>query len=54
MYAFLYHNLLNTDVPIWQEILDTFRFGIVFDHSEYLSEEKINCAFAEIVRSHTN
>jgi hypothetical protein len=24
----LYHNLLNTDCPVWQEMLDTFRFSL--------------------------
>ena len=29
IYAFLYHNLLNTDCPVWQEIRDEFRFSLV-------------------------
>lgn len=26
----LYHNLLNTDCPVWQDVLDTFRFSVFF------------------------
>ncbi|NLF15647.1 MAG: hypothetical protein GX595_00090, partial [Lentisphaerae bacterium] len=29
MTALLYHNLLNTDCPIWQDVLETFRFSIL-------------------------
>lgn len=32
VYAFVYHNLLNTDCPIWQEIRDEFRFSLVLSN----------------------
>ena len=31
VYGWLYNNLWNTDTPIWQDLLDTFRFDIAFD-----------------------
>lgn len=29
MACLLYHNLLNTDCPIWQDVLETFRFSVL-------------------------
>jgi hypothetical protein len=26
----IYHNLLNTDCPIWQDVLDTFEYSVLF------------------------
>ena len=35
LYSWIYHNLLNTDAPIWCDVLDTFRFGIVFHNTPF-------------------
>ena len=35
LYSWLYHNLLNTDAPIWCNVLDTFHFGIVFHDTPF-------------------
>ena len=48
LYAWLYNNLLNTDVPIWQDVLEEFRFGIVFDSSEEFTTAKAMRTAAQI------
>jgi hypothetical protein len=39
VYAFVYHNLLNTDCPVWQSILDEFRFSLVLSDSRLSPEQ---------------
>lgn len=39
LYSWLYHNLLNTDTPIWQDVLDDFNFSAVFHNHGFLPEE---------------
>ena len=31
IFGFIYHNVLNTDCPIWQDILHTYRYVCAFD-----------------------
>ncbi len=30
VYGVLYHNLANTDCPIWQDVMETFRYSVYF------------------------
>jgi hypothetical protein len=39
IYAFVYHNLLNTDCAIWQSILDEFRFSLVLSDQRLSPEQ---------------
>jgi hypothetical protein len=39
IYAFVYHNLLNTDCAIWQNILDEFRFSLVLSDKRLSPEQ---------------
>ncbi|MCK5805701.1 MAG: hypothetical protein KAI66_22905 [Lentisphaeria bacterium] len=43
IFGFIYQNLLNTDCPIWQELLHTFRYVCVFE------PDAVGAAFAERV-----
>ena len=44
VYAWLFHNLLNTDCPIWQDVLDEFRFGLVFHPHAFSCETAMQSA----------
>ncbi len=35
VYGQIYHNLLDTDCPIWQEILDTFNYSVFFHDNAF-------------------
>ncbi len=35
IYGQLYHNLLNTDCPVWQDILETFTYSIWFHSGKF-------------------
>jgi len=41
IFGFIYQNLLNTDCPIWQELLHTFRYVCIFEPGG------VGAAFAE-------
>ncbi|MBT7302692.1 MAG: hypothetical protein HN849_24395 [Victivallales bacterium] len=44
IYAFIYHNLLNTDCPIWQDICDEFRFSLLFAADTLSPAQAIACS----------
>jgi len=44
LYSWLHHNLLNTDCPIWQDVLDEFRFGVVFHDRGFTPESVLRAA----------
>ncbi len=52
IYAYLYHNLLDTDDPIWQEVLDEFRFSLTFHaNAEFRPADAAGAALATSLRA---
>ncbi len=51
-YGLLYHNLQNTDCPIWQDVLDTFRYSIHFLPAEKENSEGTGADASVLLEGH--
>ena len=48
VYSWLYQNILNTDNPIWQDVLDEFRFSLEFHDDTVFTEGGVMAAAAAV------